>query len=207
MPELSNDELQNLSDAEVISYMKNYELNKLQLHEEEAREAKNRRKQMYKLILISYGAIAFFVGVIYVLYLSLGTDQMAGIFKLNEDVLFALNMSFNVFIYALPPFLIALLGSITKVLLSPHDLSKFQYIQLTIGSGLIGVLTFLSLKSGIVLDLLHGAINTQTLTLEDDKKSFYKMIVLCFITGMFSTTIFLTIEERVQNLANKIKHS
>ena len=207
MPELSNAELQNLTDSEVLAYMKNYELQKLKLDEEESRQASLRRKQFFRLVMFSYIAIAFFVGIIYALYLSLGTEQMVGIFKLNEDVLFTLNMSFNAFIYAVPAFAIACLGSITKVLLSPHDLSNTQYLKLIIGSGLIGILTFLGLKSGIVLDLLHGTVELQTLTLADDKKSFYKMIVLCYITGMFATTIFLTVEERVQNLANKIKHS
>ncbi|MEN3978075.1 hypothetical protein JZ784_04125 [Acinetobacter sp. CWB-B33] len=166
-----------------------------------------RRSKLYTLIGWTYFSAIVLIGICYILYMTIGTNQIREIFQLNEDVLFALNMSVNAFIYSLPAFLVACLGSLTKMLLSQNSLKKAEYIKLLVGAGLIGVLTFLSLKSGILLDLIIEHKSSINLEEIDEKKIFYKMIVLCFLTGMFSTTLFLTIEEKVNSLANKIKHS
>lgn len=151
--------------------------------------------------------IYLFIGSFMFIYVFLGGDQIQSIFTLHEDVIFALNMSFNIFAYAIPAFTVAMIGSITRILLSTAD-DFFNHLRIIIGSGFIGVFTFLGLKSGIILDLLVDTVpNVQILTAAEEKKSFYKLMVLCLLTGMFATTIFLTIEERVINLANKIKHS
>lgn len=204
--DLPTDSLE-MSDSEFLEQMKKFKLEKEQRSQLDDEEQRLRRRQTYKLVIFSYLALFILVVIIYLLYSTLGTEQMMGIFKLNEDVLFALNMSFNVFIYSVPAFLAACTGSFTKILLAPNDITASKHINLILGSGLIGVLTFLGLKSGIVLDLLIESVHAGSITLIDDKKSFYKMIVLCLITGMFSTTIFLTVEERVTSLANKIKNS
>ncbi len=73
---------------------------------------------MYQTILVTYTAAAVLGMIFYILYSTIGTEQMEGIFSLNKDVLFALNMAVNVFIYSLPAFIIACLGSFTKILLS-----------------------------------------------------------------------------------------
>lgn len=147
------------------------------------------------------------IGILVLIYFSLGESQFRTILTLHDDVVFALNMSVNVLIYALPAFLAAFLGSLTRILLSSND-SVFSHFRILIGSGFIGVFTFLGLKSGIVFDILVGSVpNVKIFSDVEEKKAFYKLIVLCLLTGMFATTIFLTIEERVTNLANKIKHS
>lgn len=202
-----NENFSNMNDDEFLHYMKKQELEKELRSKKDDEEQRNRRKSMYQMMMISYLSAVILAGIFYVLYSTIGTEQMAGIFKLNEDVLTALNMSVNAFIYSIPAFIIACLGSFTKILLSESNLESLAYFKLVLGSGLIGVLTFLGLKSGIVLDLIVDTVHIESITISDDKKSFYKMITLCFITGMFSTTIFLTVEERVQNMANKIKHS
>jgi hypothetical protein len=77
-----------------------------------------------------------------------------------------------------------------------------------LGSGFIGVLTFIGLKSGLVLDLLAENVQVvSSLSDEHSEKLFYKFIVVCVITGMFATTMFLTIEERVNNLVNQSKNT
>ncbi len=197
----------DMNDDDFINYLKKQEQIKEFRSEKDYEEQRKRRKTMYQTILVTYTAAAVLGMIFYILYSTIGTEQMEGIFSLNKDVLFALNMAVNVFIYSLPAFIIACLGSFTKILLSESKLEIVAYLKLVLGSGLIGVLTFLGLKSGIVLDLIVDTVHTESITISDDKKSFYKMITLCFITGMFSTTIFLTVEERVQNLANRIKHS
>lgn len=169
------------------------------------REKKKKKlaSQMIFIGLVAYGIM----GTSSLIYFSLGKDQIKGVFTLHEDVIFALNMSFNIFIYAMPAFISAILGSTTRILLSTTD-EILNHSRIIFGSGLIGILTFLGLKSGIVFDLLVETVpNVKILSEVEEKKSFYKLILLCFITGMFATTIFLTIEERVTNLANKIKHS
>lgn len=202
-----NESFSNMNDDEFLDYMKKQELEKELRAKKDEEEQRNRGKSMYQMMMISYLSAVVLAGVFYVLYSTIGTEQMEGIFNLNKDVLMALNMSVNAFIYSIPAFIIACLGSFTKILLSESNLESLAYFKLVLGSGLIGVLTFLGLKSGIVLDLIVDTVHTESITISDDKKSFYKMITLCFITGMFSTTIFLTVEERVQNMANKIKHS
>lgn len=147
------------------------------------------------------------LGFVYLIYFSLGQDQFRSIFSLHDDVIFALNMSVNILIYAFPAFVAALLGSVTRILLSSND-SVFSHLRIIIGSGFIGVFAFLGLKSGLIYDLLVGSLSDVKVLVDvDEKKAFYKLIVLCVFTGMFATTMFLTIEERVNNLANKIKHN
>lgn len=158
--------------------------------------------------IVILGSFAYaLIGLVGLTYLSLGASQFRTIFTLHDDVIFALNMCVNILIYALPAFLAAFFGSLTRILLSSSD-SVFNHLRVLVGSGFIGVLTFLGLKSGIIFDILVGSVpNVKVFSDAEEKKAFYKLIVLCLLTGMFATTIFLTIEERVTNLANKIKHS
>lgn len=199
----NNTDSSHLSDEEFLEHLRKNESETKQ----DSQMEREKRLKIYRLMVFTYVAAAGLGGVFYILYLTIGSEQMDGIFKLNEDVLFALNMSVNAFIYALPAFLVACLGSLTKMLLSQNNLKDYEYAKLLIGSGLLGVLTFLGLKSGIILDLIVDHSSSVKFDEIDKKKFFYKMIVLCFLTGMFSTTLFLTIEEKVNNLANKIKHS
>ncbi|MFH7767713.1 hypothetical protein [Acinetobacter sp. BSP-28] len=165
--------------------------------------AKQRRQRLYVLAILLYGFIGSLAGI----YFSLGQAQFKGIFTLHEDVLFALNMSFNIFVYAIPAFIAAFIGSITRLLLASND-HILDHMRILLGSGLIGILTFLGLKSGIILDLIANHVEvTESLIDEHKEKLFYKYMVVCFITGMFATTMFLTIEARVNSLANNIKHT
>ena len=156
-----------------------------------------------KIIFIYSVSIVIFVVALVNSFLL--PDQYRQIFTLNEDVIFALNMSINIFIYSIPPFLIGMLGSITRILITTNNPFE-NHVRLVLGSGLIGILTFLSFKSGLFLDLfIPNVVSVSTAELTDQQlvKSFYKLIVVCFLAGMFSTAIFLTIEERVNSLLSK----
>lgn len=161
------------------------------------------RNSFLQLAIASY--VVF--GVLALVYFSLGSTQFRAIFVLHEDVTFALNMTVNILVYAFPAFFAGLIGSLTRILLSSND-NIFNHFRILIGSGFIAIFTFLGLKSGLVYELIVGSVSdVKVLSDIDEKKAFYKLIMLCILTGMFATTIFLTIEERVTNLANKIKNS
>lgn len=133
----------DMNDDDFINYLKKQEQIKEFRSEKDYEEQRKRRKTMYQTILVTYTAAAVLGMIFYILYSTIGTEQMEGIFSLNKDVLFALNMAVNVFIYSLPAFIIACLGSFTKILLSESKLEIVAYLKLVLGSGLIGVLTFL----------------------------------------------------------------
>ncbi|CAM0565955.1 hypothetical protein [Acinetobacter baumannii] len=138
----------------------------------------------------------------------LGPEQIKTIISLNPNSLEFLNRCFNFIIYMVPAFVISAIGSYTRILLSDYSMSVIKCFKLVVGSGFFGIATLLGIQSGIFFDLLLGHLpNASQLVANNDQTSdraFYKIIFLCFLTGMFSTVIFMTIEEKVKILSKKL---
>ena len=118
----------------------------------------------------------------------------------------SIKFSFEYLLFALPAFFVSMTGGITKSLLSQETLNTSQYFKLLLGSGFIGVLTFLSLKSGLIIDIImpHQMNTNRMHEHQLSESSFYKMLLLCFISGMFSSRIFTLTEHKFTSISNKI---
>lgn len=163
-----------------------------------------------KFLAVSYIsalALALLLMIIsYVFSNLLGPTQIKAVIALDPGAIAFLNRCFNLILYALPAFTIASIGSATRLLLSDHVLGIRKSVKLIIGSGCFGILTFLSVESGVIVEFLTSSINTVPVMNEAiaSSKGFYKTVLLCFLTGMFSTVIFITIDEKVKVLSSKV---
>lgn len=168
-------------------------------------QANERQKRLITFMFSMFVIVVVITCLALIFYFALGEKQIQRIFLLSDDLIFFLNMFVNTFIYVIPAFLVAMLGAVVRLLLSSSD-NLIDHIRIIWGSGLIGILTFIALKSGIILDLIGAnAENSLVLNNEQKIKDFYRSMLMCMLAGMFSTNVLITLEERVKYLLNESK--
>jgi hypothetical protein len=157
--------------------------------------------------IVALALLAFLTLFTFIFSKLLGPEQIQAIVSLTPSTLEFLNSCFNFIIYMVPAFLISALGSYTRILLSDYSMSVIKCFKLVVGSGFFGIATLLGIKSGIIFDLFIGHIpnfsQLVAVSEQENERIFYKIIFLCFLTGMFSTVIFMTIEEKIKILSKK----
>jgi hypothetical protein len=158
--------------------------------------------------IVALALSALFALFSYIFSTLLGPTQIQAIVSLSPSTLEFLNRCFNLILYMVPAFLMSALGSYTRILLSDYSMNVIKCFKLIVGSGFFGIATLLGIQSGIFFDLLIGYESniSQLITVSEqaNEKTFYKIILLCFLTGMFSTVIFITIEEKLRLLSKKV---
>lgn len=163
-----------------------------------------------KFLAIAYvSALALALLIISVTYVFgnlLGPVQVKQVVSLDLATISFLNKCFNFILYAFPAFIFAAVGSSTRLLLSDHTLGIRKSVKLIVGSGCFGILAFLSMESGVIVEFLTNAYAANPVVLNEStaQKSFYKTVLVCFMTGMFSTIIFITIDEKVKLISSKL---
>lgn len=162
---------------------------------------------------LAFGYICMLAGALLLVSISyvfsnlLGPVQVIQVISLDPTTISFLNKCFNLILYAFPAFIVATIGSATRLLLSDAVLGIRKSVKLLFGSGCFGILAFLSIESGIVVEFLTNAYAVQSTSLAEPaatSKAFYKTILVCFMTGMFSTIIFITIDEKVKMVSSKV---
>lgn len=161
--------------------------------------------------IVALALAALFTLFSYVFSTLLGPTQIQAIVSLSPNTIEFLNRCFNLIMYIVPAFLMSAVGSYTRILLSDHSINVIKCFKLIVGSGFFGIATLLGIQSGIFFDLFIGHVSNisqlVTVSEQENGKTFYKIMLLCFLTGMFSTVIFITIEEKLRLLSIKVNEN
>ncbi|WP_063700017.1 hypothetical protein [Pseudoalteromonas gelatinilytica] len=166
-----------------------------------------RKKEIYRLAIFSYLLLGIGAALIYTARLN------PEIFTLHDDTLLVITDAYNVIVLLLVPLLFGALGASSRVMLS--GLKVGENLKLVFSSGLIAAFSWLGIKSKVFLALVTPYISNsqiqnpqETSTLISETGSeIYSMILVAVIVGMFSSNIYIFINQRVEQLTGKVQSS
>lgn len=161
-----------------------------------------RKKEIYRLVIFTYLLIGVGAALWYTARLN------PEIFKLHQDTLAVITDTYNVIVLLFVPLLFGVLGASSRVMLS--GLKVADNAKLIFSSGLIAAFSWLGIKSKVFLALITPYIaNSQiqdaqkaSVSVSETGNEIYSMILVAVIVGMFSSNIYIFINQRVEQLTN-----
>ena len=153
-----------------------------------------RRKQIY---LIAVFTFAFFA-------LIMVSITNRGIYNINEETLIVINHAFNAIILLLIPFFLGSLGALARALMS--GIKASQSMTLIFFSGLMAMFSWVGIKSGVLLSIVAPHLKDKGIEVSATvytQSDFYTMALVAILVGMFSTNLYIFINQRVEQLTQK----
>ncbi|MGR2840704.1 hypothetical protein ABMX64_21970 [Vibrio vulnificus] len=157
-------------------------------------EKKESRKRMY-IILTFFFALSIFMFAAIV-------NKEA--FILDAETSVIINQAINAVVLLVIPFLLGSVGGLTRILMS--DTVVDHRGTLVVSSGLMAMFSWIGIKSGVLLAIVAPHLEKQGViaTVEGTTTSgFYTMALVAIAVGMFSTNLYLFINNRVEQLVSK----
>ncbi|OOE97999.1 hypothetical protein BZG78_10260 [Salinivibrio sp. MA351] len=161
-------------------------------------EAAERRKRMYLLVTFTF---AFMV-------LVMASVTNPGIYKIDPETLITINQAFNAIVLLAIPFLLGSIGAVARILMS--GLLMVHSGTLVISSGLMAMFSWVGIKSGVLLAIVAPHLEDKgvsTSITAQAPSDFYTMALVAILVGMFSTNLYLFINQRVEYLTQQASHS
>lgn len=125
-----------------------------------------------------------------------------GIYEINKETLVIINQAFNALVVLLIPFLLGAVGAISRVLMSGISVAK--QVSLIISSGFMATFSWIGIKSGVLLAIVAPHLEKQgvepNVISGTTSSNFYTMALVAIFVGMFSSNLYLFINQRVEQL-------
>ncbi|HHC7102283.1 TPA: hypothetical protein ACN341_004468, partial [Vibrio parahaemolyticus] len=131
-----------------------------------------------------------------------------GIYQINEETLVIINQAINALVVLLIPFLLGAVGAISRVLMSGISVAK--QVSLIISSGFMATFSWIGIKSGVLLAIVAPHLEKQGVeptVIGDTPSNFYTMALVAIFVGMFSSNLYLFINQRVEQLTMQAQQS
>ncbi|HAS6102370.1 TPA: hypothetical protein I7117_23290 [Vibrio vulnificus] len=174
-----------------------------------AEEIRKQEKGEFRRLLSV--ALVFFFAFFVLYFLSINNPDL---YSINSETLTIVNEAFNALVLLMVPFFLGSLGAIARVLLAGM---KITYsLTLIVSSGMMGMFSWVGIKSGILVALLtpyiqpsnSSAQNTVAVVGDTGSHNFYSMALIAIIIGMFSSNVYIFINQKVERLTKEeIKHT
>ncbi|ARP40660.1 hypothetical protein [Vibrio syngnathi] len=164
-------------------------------------QRENRQMKADKRSTFNRLSLLVLVVIFMVWMLNLIAFRNASAFILSEETLKLLNLAFNAGVTLSIAFLFGMLGAFSRLMLS--DVPAKKAVASIGASGLMAMFSWIGIKSQILLMIAaphleaQGVAKGAALKLGDD---FYLMALVAVIVGMFSSNVFVFIENRVKQL-------
>jgi len=149
----------------------------------------------------------FIVGLIFLIIL-IGSNLItvnSKVFLLDKENIILIAHTFNAMVGMTITFLFGIFGAITRILIS--NIRIVDSVKIILGSGMMSIVSWFTIKSGILIIFLGGQIKdvdiTNMATKIETTKDFYMMGLVAIIVGMFSSTIYLAMYEKIENILSK----
>ena len=159
--------------------------------------ARNREREFLTTMMVT----VFVTGVISFLLLYAAT-QNPQIFVLDPDTVLLVSRAFNALVLLSLPFILGIVGAISRLLLS--GINVFEQRNLVLGSGLMACFSWIGVKSGVLVALIAPHINgnsPETVEFSKSSSDFYTLALVAIFVGMFSTNLYIFIREKVEKLS------
>lgn len=170
---------------------------RLRTQAHEAREALRKKSFTNRIIIVS---AATFVMIV----LNFISFRNPEIYDIDASTLKTINQAVNALILMTIPFVLGSIGAFTRVLIS--DFTPEHKGGLIVSSGLMGVFSWVSIKSGVLLALVAPHIEKTTIPHEmvaSGQSDFYTLALVAIAVGMFSTNVYLMIAQRVDQITRR----
>lgn len=161
-------------------------------------EVAERRKLMYLMATFMF---AFMI-------LVMASVTNPGIYKIDPETLVTINQTFNAIVLLVIPFLLGSVGAVARILMS--GISMVHSSTLVVSSGLMAMFSWVAIKSGVLLAIVAPHLEEKgvsTAITADSPSDFYTMALVAILVGMFSTNLYLFINQRVEHLTQQVNQS
>lgn len=152
------------------------------------------------------GSLLIVLGFVVTL-LSFVGFQNINIFVLDKDTVSLLSRGMNAVVLLTLPFILGMLGAVSRLLLSGVNIPT-QY-PLVIGSGIMSAFSWIGIKSGVLVAIIAPHITKagfpETVEITRTSNDFYTLALVAILVGMFSTNLYIFINEKVEKLASERK--
>ena len=156
----------------------------------------------YKKILFLYASTAILFGLSYIAYLN------PHIFLINSETLKVWNQAINAVVLLIVPFIFGSLAAYARVLISGEEIN--EYNKIIFSSGLIAAFSWMGIKSKVFLTLVSPYVEKVSKEASEQvisfpaqgEDAFYSMALVAILVCMFSSNIFLFVNQKVKQLTN-----
>lgn len=160
------------------------------------------RSMTYKKIIFLYASTAILFGLGYIAYLN------PHIFLINGETLKVWNQAINAVVLLVVPFIFGSLAAYARVLISGEEIN--EYGKIIFSSGLIAAFSWMGIKSKVFLTLVSPYVekvskeaSEQVISFPSQgEDAFYSMALVAILVGMFSSNIFIFVNQKVKQLTN-----
>jgi len=164
-------------------------------------EYEHYKKNHYReRVRLTYLYMTFAV-CIFILFIA--SFQNPGIYKINDQTLSFINQAFNAIVLLMIPFFLGMLGSVSRILMS--GLRVVENSMLVLSSAMMAMFSWVGIKSGVLMALVAPHIERQGVTSEMTSvasNDFYTMALVAILVGMFSSNLYIFINQKVENLTS-----
>lgn len=158
-------------------------------------QKKTERRQYYLFIVLMMVTVLLFIVVAW-------ANPTVG--DLEPDTIATLNKAVNTVIILFIPFVFGVLGATARVLIA--GISAGQQISLVVSSGFMAVFSWIGIKSGVLVAVIAPHLESQVAAndhLLQAPSNFYTLALVAIFVGMFSSNLYIFINQRVEQLTSR----
>ena len=144
--------------------------------------------------------------VLLILILTIVSVLNQGLYRINKETLLVINQAFNALVILLIPFILGAVGAISRIMMS--GIKVATEVSLIISSGLMAAFSWIGIKSGVLLAIVAPHLEQKEFeasSVAQTPENFYTMALVAIFVGMFSTNLYLFINQRVESLTSQTK--
>lgn len=152
------------------------------------------KKRMY-LMLIFIFMMSIFAAV---------SLKNPSIYAIEPETISLMSQAVNAIVILMVPFFLGCIGAFARILMS--GISSTQNLSLMVASGFMAVFSWVSIKSGVLVSIVAPHLERQGIPgqqIFQVQSGFYTMALVAILVGMFSTNLYIFINQRVEQLTTK----
>jgi len=157
-------------------------------------ERNERKTRMFLTMIFSFSFV--------ILVMASATNPE--IYKIDPETLIIINQAFNAAVLLVIPFLLGSIGAVARILMSGTSISTSGI--LVVSSGLMAMFSWIGIKSGVLLAVVAPHLDEYSISTSvtgETSSSFYTMALVAILVGMFSSNLYLFINQRVELLTQE----
>lgn len=153
-----------------------------------------------KMKLMYLATLILFVFMIFIM----ASFKNPDLYQIDGETLIIINQAFNALVLLTIPFLLGMLGAASRILIAGFNIANQS--SLILSSGLMATFSWIGIKSGVLLAIVAPHLEKQGIPSEsiaNSPSNFYTIALVAVLVGMFSTNLYLFINQKVEQLTKK----
>ncbi len=126
------------------------------------------------------------------------------IFLIEQETTLFIAQAVNAFFLLMIPLIIGSIGAIARIMVSGMPILKNS--TLILSSGLMAMFSWVGIKSEILISIIAPHLAKQGVGITEveanSSTEFYSMVLVAIIVGMFSSNVYIFINQKVEAITN-----